>query len=114
MLPSVHLRDSILLTQALEMRAEEHSGRTGVGGLEHLPLPSVRPPESPPCEMSHEFIINKSSGQRWECSHSCGNEAGKEGDSQPQTSPTLGCPLEQKEACRMWEGKGLPPAEERH
>lgn len=32
MLPSVHLRDSILLTQALEMRAEEHSGRTGVGG----------------------------------------------------------------------------------
>lgn len=42
--PSLHLRDSVLLTQALQMRTEEPPGRMGVGGLENLPLPSARPP----------------------------------------------------------------------
>lgn len=37
-LPSVPPRDSVLLAQDLQMRAEEHPGRTGVGGSEHLPF----------------------------------------------------------------------------
>lgn len=85
----------------------------GRGPAASPPTPSVRPSRSPPSEMSHELIINKSSGQRWECSHSCGNGAGKERGSQPEMSPTSGCPLEQKEACQMWEDTGQPPAEER-
>lgn len=39
------------------------------------------------------------------------HERGKEEGSQPGTSPTPGCPLEQKGACQMWEDKGLAPAE---
>lgn len=95
------------------MRAGEHPGRRRKGGLEHPPLPSVRPPRSPPSEMSHEFSIDKSPGRVGSAATAVGmrHEVGKEEGSQPGTSLTPGCPLEQKGACQMREDKGLPPAE---
>ena len=61
--------------------------------------------------MSHEFNVGRSPGLRWECSHSCGDEAGKERGRWPGTPPSAGCPMEEKGACQMWEDQELPPDE---
>ena len=84
------------------------SRENGGGGLEHLPF-HLSAPGAP--EMSHEFSVGRSPGLRWECSHSCGDEAGKERGRWPGTPPAAGCPLEEKGACQVWEDQELPPDE---
>lgn len=104
-LPSVQPKDSVLPAWGPANEGRGASWENGGGGLEYLPF-HLSAPGAP--EMSHEFSIGRSPGLRWECSHSCGDEAGKERGRWPGTPPAAGCPLEEKGACQMWEDQELP------
>ena len=107
-LPSVQPKDSVLPAWGPAKEGRGASRENGGGGLEHLPF-HLSAPGAP--EMSHEFSVGRSPGLRWECSHSCGDEAGKERGRWPGTPPAAGCPLEEKGACQVWEDQELPPDE---
>ena len=104
-LPSVQPKDSVLPAWGPANEGRGASWENGGGGLEYLPF-HLSAPGAP--EMSHEFSIGRSPGLRWECSHSSGDEAGKERGRWPGTPPAAGCPLEEKGPVRCGRTKSYP------